>query len=537
MEEAEKTGAVPPGSSLRSIHRYRRWFREGERQFGCGFAGLVRSYGRRPGTSDLGDAQQQVLEEVVELFAEDRRAGRVAAAYARLVALCQERGIDPPPSRETLRRALKRRSLEDLAREREGPRAADQLAGPVPKQSTAVPVEPDKAFQIAHVDHVLLDIQLVSGRTGALLGRPWLTLIIDAWSRMPLATSMSFDAPSRVALSEVLLDCVARHHCVPDNLVADQGSEFQSVDFEVALAFLGVNKIERPASRPRFGAVMERMFGIANTAFIHELKGNTRLAQRGRNLSATHHPTRHATWTLSRLHEVCEKFLFEVYPDLKHGTLGVTRRQAFDHSVALSGERVKRYVPFDDALRMLLALTPRRPTRKVDSVRGITVDHLRYWHDAFKAGDVAGYNVPVKLDPMDCSVLFAQVRGEWMTCRLADGDADLGGRSWRQVRLIVQELRGQRRVGAQGRQDNARVLGDFLLETDLKGDLARQVDRDEEAQAVRSARPAGMGSPVLRLVKNESLGPLEALYSSTPLVLGPDDDDALEGIEPCDSTV
>jgi putative transposase len=40
----------------------------------------------------------------------------------------------------------------------------------------------DRPFAIVHIDHTQLDIELRSS-TGRLLGRPWLTLLIDAYSR------------------------------------------------------------------------------------------------------------------------------------------------------------------------------------------------------------------------------------------------------------------------------------------------------------------------------------------------------------------
>lgn len=538
LEEAEHNGTVPAGVSARSIYRYRRRVREGEEQYGSRFAGLIRRRGRPSGTNALGKDQQQALDEVVETYAKDVRAGRVMAAYARLVDLCEERGIDPPPSRETLRRALKRCSLAKLARRREGARAAYQLSGPVPKQGNTSRVEADRVFQIVHIDHTQLDVELVSRQTGAHLGRPWLTLMVDVRSRMILAWSLSFDPPSRVSLSSVLFDCGVRHRRLPDNLVVDRGSEFNCKDFEIALLWLGIHKIQRPPHRPRFGSVVERLFGMTNTALVHELLGNTRLARRGRTVSSTHHPRRHATWTLPLLHEVCEEWFFRVYPDLVHGTLGVPPRQVFDHDLGFSGERLARYVKPDEALRVLLAPRPEGETRKVDPVRGTTISHLRYWHKKFEAGDIAGTNVPVKIDPGDCGVAFARVRGEWVTCVLDDGDADLSGRSWKQIDLAVKEIRGQRRAGARARPVNARILGRFLRQTDLQGMLARQIERDAEARPISLSRPLSVESPQPFLTKSgtsdsppDVVEDHDMFLSSTPLQLAPDDDDALEEVE------
>ena len=489
----------PPGVSARSVRRFLRWIRDGERRYGSAFAGLVRFRGRRRGTSALAAPQAEVLREVADAFADDRRAGRVQAAYARLVALCDERDMHPPPSERTLRRALAKASRPDLERARRGSRAAYQLEGPSTAGGPLFPPHGDRVFEIGHIDHTPLDVRLVSSANGTPLGSPWLTLLVDAHSRVVLAFCLSFDAPSRASVLSVLYDCLRRHNRVPDTLVFDQGPEFNSNDVEAALAYLCVSKTERPARKARFGAVVERMFGTTNTAFVHELLGNTRLLSLGRGLSSDRHPERSAVWTLPMVEDACERWLLQVYPRLRHGTLGDTPGDVFARGLARDGERVARHVTLDDALHVVLAQTVRGETRRVHPVRGLVVGYLRYWHDDFQYGDVAGARVPVKVDVADCSAVYAYVRGRWITCRLADGDADLHGRSWKQVRMVVEELRARRRQGRAGQAVNAGLIGQFLRETDLKGDLARQVARDAESRPMAPS-PVPAAPSALRLV-------------------------------------
>ena len=533
-------GRPPPGVSARSVRRFLRWVRDGERCYGSAFAGLVRFRGRRPGTSDLPPAQAQALREVAEAFADDRRAGRVTAAYARLVALCHERAVHPPPSGRTLRRALKEASLPETERARRGSRAAYQVEGPSTAGGVLFPPHGDRVFEVGHIDHSPLDVRLVSSVNGTPLGSPWLTLLMDAYSRVVLAFCLSFDAPSRASVLSVLHDCVRRHGRVPDTVVVDQGPEFHSNDVEGAFAYLRVHKVERPARKPRFGAVMERMFGSTNTAFVHELLGNTTVLALGRGLSSDRHPVRSAVWTLPMVEERCERWLFEIYPTLRHGTLGDTPGDVFARGLARDGERVARHISCDETLRVVLAQTVRGDTRRVDPVRGLVVDYLRYWHDDFQYGDVAGVSVPVKLDVADCSVVFAYVRGRWITCRLADGDADLHGRSRKQVRMVVEELSARRRQGRAGQTVNAGIIGRFLRETDLKGDLARQVVRDAESRPVHPASiPVAASS--LRLVARDGApveSPVPASHPggevpvSPPAVPGEDPAFDFETLEP-----
>ena len=545
VTQREATGKVPEGTSARSLRRYRAWMRDGLDRYGSESLGLVRRRGRRPGTRDFDAAQLALLSYIVRSFSEDRKAGGVLAAFARLKALCDEVGV-VSPSRETLRRELKLLKTAKLVRAREGARAAYQLEGPRALGIEGLPPAPDRVFELAHVDHTQLDVELASGTTlTSLVGRPWVTLMIDARSRLPLGMALSFNDPSRVALAEVLFDAVSRFHRVPDGLCVDQGAEFNSTDFEAALPHLHTHKQERPPTQPRFGAVVECMFGITNTKLVHELAGNTKLLRRqARTLSSSHHPTRQAVWTLPLLYEVLEKWLFEVYPGLRHGSLGASPREVFEQDRFRSGERNARYVRADAALRVLLAVTPDSgATRKVDPVRGIVVDRLRYWHPDFARGDVGGSVVRVKVDPLDCAVAYAWVRGNWVTCSLADGGADLGGRSRKQIALAVKELRQKHCLGAQARDVNALELGRFLREVDAKGELARQMQRDAEARALSSpeSRPSLPATPNLRLVKTDASPPSSTDVSSpetspsSPSVLGVDDpEDLLDEVSPCE---
>lgn len=173
-------GRSPPSVPARCVRRYPRWCKDGERRYGSAGAGpLPRA---RRGTSALGASQAEVLREGVEAFADDRRAGRVQAAYARLVALCNERNVHPPPSERTLRRALAKASRPDLERARRGSRAACQVEGPSTAGGPLFPPHGDRVFEVGYIDHTPLDIRLVSSVNGTPLGSLWLTLMIDAYS-------------------------------------------------------------------------------------------------------------------------------------------------------------------------------------------------------------------------------------------------------------------------------------------------------------------------------------------------------------------
>jgi len=80
-------------------------------------------------------------------------------------------------------------------RKREGPRAAYQHQQFYWELELTTPRHGDRPFEIVHLDHTTLDIELVCSRTGQNLGRPWATIMTDAFSRRLLAIFLSYDAP------------------------------------------------------------------------------------------------------------------------------------------------------------------------------------------------------------------------------------------------------------------------------------------------------------------------------------------------------
>ena len=118
---------------------------------------------------------------------------------------------------------------------------------------------------------------MVCSRTGRNLGRPWATFLSDTFSRRLLAVFLTYDPPSYRSCMMVMRESVRRHGRFPQSIIIDGGREFDSVYFDLLLARYECTKKTRPPAHPRFGSVCERLFGVANTQFIHNLAGNTQL--------------------------------------------------------------------------------------------------------------------------------------------------------------------------------------------------------------------------------------------------------------------
>ena len=290
----------------------------------------------------------------------------------------------------------------------------------------------DRPFEIGHIDHTELDVEVVCSHTGRPLGRPWMTVLIDAFSRRCLAFYLTFDAPSYRSCMMILRDCVRRHSRLPQVIVLDGGPEFQSTYFETLLARYECTKKVRPPAQARFGSVCERLFGTTNSQFIHNLRGNTQITRNVRQVTKSNEPTGQARWPLGRLYEYLSSFLFEIYDTIEHPALGQTPREAFLKARQSTGIRPNRTIPYDHAFLLATLPTTQRGTANVSPGRGVIINRVYYWAEAFRDPTVENHDVSVRYDPFDIGTAYAFVKNRWTECH-SEHYTVLQGRSERCV--------------------------------------------------------------------------------------------------------
>src|SRR5258707_15202326 len=94
---------------------------------------------------------------------------------------------------------------------------------------------------------------------------------------------LSYEPPSYRSAMMAFRLCVQRYGRLPQELVVDQGPEFGSVYFQSLLTRCLVTQLDRPPQQPRFGSVVERLFGTATTELLNQLRGNTQASKMPRH--------------------------------------------------------------------------------------------------------------------------------------------------------------------------------------------------------------------------------------------------------------
>jgi putative transposase len=476
----------------RTLQRWRTKFRTAEAIYGHGFVGLIPQRGRQGNRLPrLGQSVEHLLDHYISEHYETLNQQSKRAAYLLFEREAGEQGL-PVPSYKTFLSRIEKRDRREQTCKRQGPKAAAQHDPWVWELEQTTPRHGDRPWEIVHLDHTELDLELVSARTGQPLGKPWATFMTDAFSRRLLVVHLTFDPPSYRSGMMALRECVWRYGRLPQTLVVDGGPDFRSVYFEALLAYYSCTKVSRPWAKPRYGSVIERLFGTANTQFVFNLTGNTQITKQVRQVTKAVDPKRQAVWTLGDLYSYFMAWAYDVYDTTPHPALEMSPREAFRRGMERSSERIHCSIDYDETFRFFSLPTTRKGTAQVEPGRGVKIHLVYYWCDEFRPATVEYTQVPVRYDPFDIGRAYAFVQGRWVAC-ISEYYLQFKGHSERELLRASAELRKRQQNHRQEVSITAKRLAELLAEASAHEVVLTQRLQDVEAQDV-FAQMGGMQS-------------------------------------------
>ncbi len=261
-----------------SISSIQRLVREWKKK---GIAGL--SWRER---SDRGKARisEEWQKFIIKTYREGNQGSRSlspAQVAVRVKVRAMELGQAHYPSHMTVYRVLK-----PLVEKAQQPKRSIGWRGSrlTFKSREGIEIGVEWSNQVWQCDHTLADV-LVIDKGGEILGRPWLTIVVDTYSRCIMGIHLGFDAPSAAVV------CLALRHAIlpkrypaayelqrqwgtyglPQYLYTDGGKDFRSQHLEQVATELGIGLCLR--RKPSDGGIVERPFGSLNTQFFSSLPG------------------------------------------------------------------------------------------------------------------------------------------------------------------------------------------------------------------------------------------------------------------------
>ena len=485
------------GVSERTMRHWKAKFRAAQRQYNWGYIGLIDNHAskgnRKPKISpQSSDFMVMVIENHYDTL---KQKGKLAV-YGILKHEWEKAYLNQPlPSYVTFCARINQCSGYEQTKKRQGHRAAYQHSTFYWELDLTTPPHGERPWEIAHIDHTQIDVELVCSRTGRCLGRPWLTLLLDAYTRRILSVYITFDEPSYRSIMMVLRICVQRFSRLPETMVVDGGPEFNSVYFETLLAAFGCTKKQRPPAKARFGSVIERLFGTTNTEFFHNLKGNTQITKNVRLVTKSNNPKKQAVWTLDELYEAFCGYAYQFYDNKEHPALGQSPSEAFEKGIEKSGQRQMQKIDYDENFKIFTLPSTAKGTAKVQGSRGIKINYLYYWaiDDSFIQPEYEATDVPVRYDPFDMGTAYAYIKGQWIRC-ISQYYKSFQNRSEREVKLATIELRRRRQLFSQRTYVTAKEKATYLEEAEQLEALLEQRLHDLAGLDVRLIIEGGITS-------------------------------------------
>lgn len=294
------------------------------------------------------------------------------------------------------------------ARSRGGQDEARDLQG-----AGGVPPEIKMPLEQVQIDHTVIDLIIVDGRDRRPIGRPYLTLAIDVFTRCVIGMVITLEAPSAVSVGL----CLAHAACdkrpwlerldvemgwpmsgKPRLLYLDNAAEFKGQALRRGCEQHGIELSYRPPGLPHFGGIVERIIGTV-MQMIHELPGTTfsNPDQRGEYDSDG--------MAALTLHEL-ERWLtlaIGAHHGSVHSSLLQPPAALWADAVARSGTPVV----VTHATSFLVDFLP--VIRRTLTRTGFVIDHIHYYADAHKPWIAKRGHLPaflIRRDPRDISRIW-----------------------------------------------------------------------------------------------------------------------------------
>jgi len=225
------------------------------------------------------------------------------------------------PSRSSVYRYVDRLDPYMVDCARLGKRVADSNA-----RSASTEMQVKQILDRWEIDHTLLDVLIIDPDTGKVIGRAYLTVVLDRASRMVMAFLIHLGAPNTESVLRVIERAIRPKQewlsrfpevlnawpaqGLPSRLVPDNAAEFHAGNVYLAFNDLGIELMYPRARGPEMKGAVERFFKTLNLDLIHCLPGTTfsNVKERG------DYPSEElACLTLHKLESIILKWIVDCY--------------------------------------------------------------------------------------------------------------------------------------------------------------------------------------------------------------------------------
>ena len=299
---------------------------------------LPRKRGRIKGEVRIPNQAEKIIQKAIEEHYLKRIKPSVQYVINVVLSECQKKNLTPP-SNNTIRNRINQIS-EYLRAKRRGSQSATRTQfEPTPGQYKA-----EYPLQVVQIDHTMMDVIIVDEETRQSIGRPYITVAIDIFSRMITGFHLSLDAPSGLSVAMCTANSIMPKNewlmkigidsnwdiwGFMDTLHADNGADFRAEALREACRINEIDLQWRPVKKTNYGGHIERLIGTLMKK-VHEIPGTTfsNIQERFEYDSEGN-----ACMTFHELEHWLATFITKIYHKQKHSTLGMSPEDKWEEGV------------------------------------------------------------------------------------------------------------------------------------------------------------------------------------------------------------
>ena len=318
--------------------------------------------------------------------------------------------ILPIPSYKSVCRIISELDEYEVDKARYGDRYANEKHKTLNKGP-----EPTRPLERVECDDTKTDLLVLDPETSLALGRPWLMILIDVFTRMILGYFLSFYPPSHVTVMMAMKHAIRPKgyvkekypdivntwdtYGVIDVLVVDNAKHWYGKGLEDACYQMGTDMQFAPVRIPWYKGVVERLLQTIHSGLIHKQPGTTfsNIFDKG-----DYDPEKHAVIWLDLLDEILHKWIIDIYSQDIHSGIKDIPAKRWKNSI------VKFPPALPPAFTDLDIVLGKIAYRKISG----TVIHFKNLEysdsilSTIKPNQKKDEEVKIKYDPTDLGVIY-----------------------------------------------------------------------------------------------------------------------------------
>ena len=294
--------------------------------------------GAKKGNTRLNSEIEILIKRIIDSYYLTIQKPSVQSVIDKVLAECKKMNIIAPHS-NTIRNRIESISEYEKLKKQGSKSIARTRYEPTPNK-----FEADYPLQLIEIDHTPCDIILVDDEHRLPIGRPWITVAIDIYSRMIVGYYLSMNAPSVTSVGMCVSNTILPKDTLlakfdvnsnwnvwgfPETIHVDNGADFRAEAVKKAGLAHGINIEFRPVGRANFGGHIERVIGTLMHE-IHNLPGTTfsNIKQRGEYDSDAN-----ASMTFFEFEKWLVTFITKIYHKRVHNSLSLTPEQQWEEGL------------------------------------------------------------------------------------------------------------------------------------------------------------------------------------------------------------